>query len=213
MQRRKKSFKITCPKCKGFFEKELDTVIVKQNSERFLEEDLDFTHLTCPSCSHEFIFNYNFAYLDEDKKFLVVHDPKFEEKKARLAFISSLALVDRLKKDELDAYELRITSTYDNLREKILIFEDGYSDKLIELSKYFLLESEDFAYKFEDVRDFYYKGDGEFILTNKASMTLKFSLPMPIYELLGQKFADKLSLDKSYMVNRSWAVEFLKNTL
>ena len=109
MQRREKRFEIACPKCGMGFEKDLPTAIFAESPERNEILGGKFGEMTCPECGRTFILNYRFAYTDETNAFMIVNDPDFIDKKARLAFSTSLGLIGLDRKNELYKHRLRIT--------------------------------------------------------------------------------------------------------
>lgn len=210
MERREKVFKITCPKCGHNFEKTLPTAIfpLGEDREKIIKED--FATITCPACENDFILNYRFAYTDEVNLFMVVNDPAFVDKKARLAFSTGLGLIGAARKDELINHTLRLTYDYKALREKINILEMGLDDKVIELMKYFLINSEDFAYKPEQIKDFIFTEDKEFYLETVLNVGLKLEFSDILYDTIVNNYGDLIKKDMNLLVDRAWAENFLK---
>lgn len=208
MEKRQKIFAIRCPKCGHHFEKTLPTAIFAHvNDDKNFSEN--FGILTCPSCDGEFILNYRFAYTDEIDEFMIVNDPEFVEKKARLAFSTSLGFLDKARKDELYKHKVRITYDYDQVREKIAIFKEGLDDRVVELMKVFLLESEDFAYKADQVKSFTFTDDKSFALVTELNVGVKVDFSDFLYDTVKENYKDKLGKEISYMVDRPWALDFL----
>lgn len=210
MERREKVFGVTCPKCDHVFEETLPTAVFPTGLDRKKISDGDFAELSCPSCGNKFILNYRFAYTDEDKHFMVVNDPAFVDKKARLAFSTSLGLIGSSRKDELIKHDLRISYDYKTLMEKIAIFEAGLDDKVVELMKYFLINSEDFAYEPSQIKDFVFTEEGDFYLETVLNVGLKMDFSEILYETIVKNYGDAIKKDMAYLVDRTWAEEFLK---
>lgn len=209
MKRREKTFGITCPKCNHKFEENLPTAIFSTGAENEKIKAGDFAGLTCPSCGNEFILNYRFAYTDEINQFMIVNDPAFVDRKARLAFSTSLGLIGSARKDELIKHTLRVTHNYDMLREKIAILEAGLDDKVVELMKYFLINSDDFAYKAIDIKEMTYKADGKFYLTTQLNVGLSLDFSNELYNTIVNNYKDLLKKDMELLVDRAWAEKFL----
>lgn len=210
MERREKVFEITCPKCGHKFEKTLPTAIFSLGEERDEVLSGKFASITCPSCANEFLLNYRFAYTDEINRFMVVNDPAFVNKKARLAFSTSLGLIGKARKDELVKHKLRLSYDYKSLREKISILEMGLDDKVVELMKYFLINSEDFAYKPEQIKDFIFTEDKAFYLETVLNVGLKLEFSDILYNTIVENYGDYLKKDMNLFVDRAWAENFLK---
>lgn len=209
MERREKIFGVTCPKCNHKFEENLPTAIFSTGDENESIKAGDFAGLTCPSCGNEFALNYRFAYTDEINQFMIVNDPAFVDRKARLAFSTSLGLIGASRKDELVKHTLRVTYDYDMLREKIAILEAGLDDKVIELMKYFLINSEDFAYEATDIKEMTYKADGKFYLTTQLNVGLSLDFSDMLYDTIVTNYSDYLKKDMELLVDRAWAEKFL----
>lgn len=210
MQTREKIFGITCPSCGHSFENELNTAVFSATSDREAILANEFAMQTCPSCGHQFILNYRFAYTDDQVKFMVINDPHFVDPKARLALKSSLALLDKAHKVEQDKYLTRMTSDIEELREKIVIFENYLSDKAIEIMKYILLESEDFALEHNDVMSFRLANSKEFLI--KASDGREFTLAFAreIYDMIVNQYETLFDSQTAEKIDQEWAYEFLR---
>ena len=210
MEKREKVFKIACPKCGHKFEESLPTAIFALGADR--EEIIagNFANLTCPECGNKFVLNYRFAYTDEANLFMLVNDPAFVDRKARLAFSTGLGLIGATRKDELIKRTLRITYDYQALREKIAIFESGLDDKVVELMKYFLINSEDFAYEPCQIKDFIFTKDKEFHLKTVLNVGLKLEFSDILYDTIVNNYGDLIKKDMNYLIDRDWAKNFLK---
>lgn len=210
MERREKVFEITCPKCGHKFEKTLPTAIFSLGEDRNSLDSGDFAKMTCPACGYDFILNYRFAYTDEINLFMVVNDPAFVDRKARLAFSTGLGFIGASRKDELVKHTLRITYDYKSLMEKIAILEMGLNDKVVELMKYFLINSDDFSYKPEEIKELIFTKDKEFYLETVLNVGLKLEFSDILYNTIINNYGDFLKKDMSLLVDRAWAEKFLK---
>ena len=210
MQTREKIFGITCPACGQSFENELNTAVFSATNDRELILANQFGIQHCPNCDHEFILNYRFAYTDDEIKFMLVNDPQFVDKKARLAFKSSLTLLDRFHKEEQEKYLTRMTSDIEELREKIVIFENYLSDKAIEIMKYILLESEELAFNHDDVLSFRLVDGNNFLIktTDGGEYTLGFV--REVYDTIINQYDGLFETDKAEKIDKNWAYKFLK---
>ena len=210
MQTREKIFGITCPACGQSFENELNTAVFSATNDRELILANQFGIQHCPNCNHEFILNYRFAYTDDEIKFMLVNDPQFVDKKARLAFKSSLTLLDRFHKEEQEKYLTRMTSDIEELREKIVIFENYLSDKAIEIMKYILLESEELAFNHDDVLSFRLVDGNNFLIktTDGGEYTLGFV--REVYDTIINQYDGLFETDKAEKIDKNWAYKFLK---
>lgn len=210
MEKREKIFEITCPKCGHKFEKSLPTALFSLGEEKDKLLSGEFGQITCPSCGNVFVLNYRFAYTDEINLFMVVNDPAFVDKKARLAFSTGLGLIGADRKNELIKHTLRITYDYKALREKIAILELGLDDKIVELMKYFLINSENFAYKPDEIKDFIFTSDKEFYLETVLNVGLKLEFSDILYNTIVENYGEMIKKDMDLLVDRAWVEKFLK---
>ena len=211
MQTREKVFGVTCPVCKHSFETELNTAIFSATADREKILNKEFGELLCPSCGHKFILNYRFAYTDDEIKFMIVNDPKFVDSKARMIFKSSLSLLDMAHKNEQDKYLTSMTSDLDEVREKIVIFENYLSDKAVELMKYILLESEELSLGHDDVDYFRLENDNKFHIVTKDGNEYTLGFVREVYDSLLSRYPKLLKIDKAGKVDKEWAYNFLKD--
>lgn len=210
MQTREKTFGITCPSCGNTFEESLNTAIFSSTLDRQMILKNEFGKIICPKCGHEFILNYKFVYTDEDIKFMLVNDPKFTDFKFRLAFISSLELLDKSRKDEQEKFLTRMCTDIEEVREKIIIFENYLSDKAIELLKYILLESEELEFNHDDVSSFRLVDKDKFLIKTASGEEYTLAFVREVYEKLLQQYKGMFDANKVEKIDKTWAYEFLK---
>lgn len=210
METRKKFFGITCPSCSYQFEKEFNTAVFDQTEDREAILSNDFATVTCPNCGHEFTLNYRFVYTDDNLKFMIVNDPKFVDQKSRLAFISSLAMLDKFHKDEQEKYLTRMTSDIEEVREKIVIFENYLSDKAVEVLKYILLESDELQLNHDDVDSFRLVDANTFLIRTTSGMEYTLGFVRPVYDKIVSQYKGLFDDTKAEKVDKAWAYEFLK---
>lgn len=210
MKERLKEFSITCPKCKHSFKEELNTAVFDSSSER--EEILagDFAKLSCPICGKDFILNYRFVYTDNGLKYMIINDPDFCDIKNRIALRSSFKLLDKLRKNEAQKFNVILTTDIKDLREKIIILEDGLSIRAIELMKYMLLEADDLSLGHDDVVNFRFTSDKDFEIQTKGGDIMKLPFPREVYDRVYDQYKDYFE-EKIELVDKAWAFDLLKN--
>lgn len=208
-ENRPMTFSLTCPNCKKDFEKELTTAIFSDSDEASDLKETNFKEITCPNCGHEFTLNYRFVYTDNEKKIMLVNDPKFLDKRNVLAFKSSLRLLDRLRKDEIKNFSIRMTTNSLDLKEKILIFEDGLDDRIVELMKFFIKESDGIKIPADKIDSFYYKGKKFLISVGKEVFEIDFV--EELYKMLEEKYGLYLQDSIAEVIDKDWAEKFMKD--
>lgn len=134
---------IKCPKCG-----QMHTMTVWNSITAKTEPDLKKDILerkinifTCPDCSQMALMPSHLLYNDEDKKLMIYFAPcNTPEEKMTLFAQTKETTKDEIK--SLTDYNLRFVTTYNELMEKILIFDAGFNDKVIEFLKMMILVQE-----------------------------------------------------------------------
>lgn len=97
----------------------------------------------CPSCSHTALMPTPMLYHDEEKHLMIsfspCDDPLLKEQLYENVCATSK---DSGELEKLEGYNLRFITDYNELLEKILIFENGMNDKAIEVIKLMILMQE-----------------------------------------------------------------------
>lgn len=139
------SEKINCPKCG-----QMHTITVwdsiTANDSTDLKNDILTRRINmfeCSSCDHVALFPNPLLYTDTEKKLIISFIPTYDKNE-------KMKLFDEIKKTskesgELKAFEhynLRFVSDYNDLIEKILIFDAGLNDKTVEFLKMLILSQD-----------------------------------------------------------------------
>lgn len=206
---RDKTFKIVCPSCKKSFEKILPTALFREDKSYEILKNMDIGKIICPSCWNEFRLNYRYVYTDNNKKLMLINDPKFQKKINQLAFKSSLKIVDKVKKDKSKNFTIRMCTTSEELVEKIRIFEDGKIDHIVEIMKEVIRKSPNFKFK-ESIRGFYYKNENKFtIKTDDGIYEMNFI--DEVYEDILNRYINLIDIKEASKIDRLWAEDFIKS--
>ncbi len=136
---------IRCPKCENMSDVTVWTSITVKDSPD-LKSDLlggKLNMFSCPSCETRRLMPNPMLYHDEEQKLMLLFSPADDP-------IKKQQMYDKLKTSSrksgelegLEGYNLRFVSEYNELLEKILIFDNGFSDKAIEVIKLMILSQE-----------------------------------------------------------------------
>lgn len=136
---------IKCPKCGQMCDITVWNSITAKDSAD-LKEDLlkgRVNIFKCASCSYTALMPTPLLYHDEDKKLMISFSPGNDP-------VLKQQLFDNIRKSskesgellKLEGYNLRFTADYNELLEKILIFDSGFNDKAIEIIKLMILSQE-----------------------------------------------------------------------
>ena len=121
---------ITCPACEekaaAKMWTSINVTLDQQLKESVLDESL-FTW-TCPQCGSDALLSYPFLYHDMANKFMVYLVPGAKQESLNDAEAES-------RYPELGGVTKRLAADLNELKEKILIFENGLDDRAVELTK------------------------------------------------------------------------------
>lgn len=132
---------IKCPKCSNLCELTLwQSITVSDSGD--LKDDLlkgKVNIFRCASCGTVALVPVPLLYHDEDKQLMISFSPC--EDSDRLRLFSEVKETSRQSGElsEFSGYNLRFVTQYNELLEKILIFDNGLSDKAIEVLKLLVL--------------------------------------------------------------------------
>ena len=136
---------VKCPQCSQMSEVTVwSSITVKDSPD--LKADLlsgKVNMFNCPSCSHFGLMPHPMLYHDEEKKLMISFSPTNDP-------VLKQQLFDNIRKtsaqsDELEklvGYNLRFTADYNELLEKVLIFDNGFNDKAIEVIKLMVISGD-----------------------------------------------------------------------
>lgn len=134
--------KLTCPYCNR-----PSTVGLYQSVNVTLEPDLkekvfsgELFVFTCPLCGEKAKLDMPLLYHDMDRQFLIQSCHSEEDAKE---FCVHNRAIDAMPKIAKDGYEFRAVVGLNDLKEKVLVFEAGLNDIIVDLFKYLMLSSDD----------------------------------------------------------------------
>ena len=129
---------IACPKCGKPVEIDVwDSIDVPYDIEQ-KEKVLNntFFKAVCEDCRISFPIAYKCLYNDMEQKYLIWLAPKLEEEeKAEVAEYNEKLKTDNRLRLAQGGYTYRIVRNDNELREKVLIFDEGLDDRYIETMK------------------------------------------------------------------------------
>ncbi len=136
---------VKCPKCSQMSEVTVWSSITAKDSED-LKADLlagRINMFRCSSCEYTALMPHPMLYNDEVKKLMIsfspTNDPVLKEQMFENIKKSSSESGELVK---LEGYNLRFITDYNELLEKILIFDNDLNDKTIEVIKLMVLSQD-----------------------------------------------------------------------
>lgn len=136
---------VKCPKCAQMSDVTVwSSITVKDSPD--LKSDLlsgKINMFKCPSCEHFALMPHPMLYHDAEKKLMIsfspTNDPVIKEQMFSNVRESSSKSGEL---DKLEGYNLRFITDYNELLEKVLIFDNELDDKTIEVLKLMILSQE-----------------------------------------------------------------------
>ena len=133
---------VKCPKCGQLSEVTVWQSVTADDSpdlkEDLLKGKINIFH--CPSCSAAALMPNPMLYTDSGKKLMITFSHfSTEQEKYRLFESVKTASKDSGELAGIEDYNLRFVTTYNELSEKLMIFDCGLHDKVIELLKLLVL--------------------------------------------------------------------------
>lgn len=209
----KKVIQVKCEKCQETFDFEIyETLNVSTNPElkkEIISKEVFKVH--CPKCGELHRINYPMIYADEEKKVLV----NLVNRQSKLDDLKDL---DNIKKTNyLSDYTCRLVVDMHDMVEKILIFEAGLNDRVVEVLKAIVISSASFEKN--NVRACYFGGlfDDKIrvdVVMKDNTVNVAYVSMDNYYKCYDQNRAvfDENPQEWRF-VNFKWALEFLAKTL
>ncbi len=121
-----------------------NSITVKDSAD--LKEDLlsgKINMFRCTACSHTALMPTPLLYNDEEKRLIITLSPTNDPllKQQMLENVQNTSK-DSGELENLKDYNMRFVTDYNDLLEKILIFDNGMNDKVIEVIKLMILMQE-----------------------------------------------------------------------
>lgn len=209
---------IKCPACG-----EMSDLTVWQSitvsSSPDIKEDLlkgKINMFTCPSCGQKALFPAPILYTDTEKKLVISFSPQSTKEERMRIF-------EEIKKSSKNSgelknypdYNLRFVTTYNELLEKILIFDGGFNDKPIEVIKLLVLAQD--SEKMAQRNCIFGKSDEneiEFLVQDiKENQIYTSRVPIATYETIKTQLKQSGVKFKSFdweMVDADYAAKLLR---
>ena len=135
---------VKCPNCGQLGEVTVWNAITVKDSPD-LKADLlagKINMFRCGSCGHTALMPTHLLYHDEDKKLLISFTPCEEKLRRRLYDNVIETSKESGALEKFNGYNLRFVTEYNELLEKLLIFDAGLNDKAVEVIKLMVLSQD-----------------------------------------------------------------------
>ncbi len=208
---------VKCPQCGHMSEVTVwNSITVKDSGD--LKQDLlrgKVNIFFCPACSHTALMPSPMLYHDEERRLMISFSPCNDE-------LLKKQLFDNVQKsskesgelNNLEGYNLRFVADYNELLEKILIFDNGMNDKTIEVIKLMILSQDLEKAQFRICR--FGKADSDntefMVYDEKEKQTYTSSVPRSTYDTIHTQLRETGVKPYSFgweMVDSSYATRLL----
>ena len=214
--------KVTCPYChiQHEFKK---WILIDNGSDPSLGDKVrsgELFKFECPSCKSSYDMNYPFAYHEPENKILIMYANNSDDyEKARLILSgekpSDIEAVNEIL--NIQGYKKRLVFGREEFYEKLLLFDRGLDDGVMEIVK--LMYGEKLAKTqkedlFDSIR--YFKDDdndkGVFFLMKEGQRVGKVNIDDKIYDWVISSYFDKIveKINNAIIVNFNWALDVVQ---
>lgn len=212
----KKQASIKCPKCgkeiKYTYWDSLNTDINPIEKQELISGTL-FT-LKCENCEYITNINYPILYHDMKHSTMIYYDVNSDNIKATTKEFEALFKANKSITKAIKGYNFRIVTSQNQLREKAVIFDCGFDDRIIEIMKlcYFMQFDKQIT---ADIESLLFaptdkENEFEFVFILKNNQIFSASFDRKTYDQLENDFKERIEkAPKSYIINEEWAVELL----
>ena len=209
---------VKCPKCGQLSDITVwSSITVKDSPD--LKEDLLHGKINIfrfPSCHQAALMPSPMLYHDEEKKLMISFTPCADSVQEQQLYDNVMkASTESGELDKLEGYNLRFVTDFNELLEKLLIFDSGLNDKAVEVIKLMIIMQD--ADKCEHRSCRFGKRDGaelEFMITDrKENQVYTSRVPLDSYNTIWEQL--RASGVKPYSfawerVNSSYATKLLQ---
>ena len=183
---------IKCPGCSNVSEVNVWSLITVEDSLDLKEELLkgNINIFKCPECSKKALIPTPLLYHDKEKKLLISFTPcNSDAEKQKLFLEIKKTSKESNELENFKDYNLRFVTSYDEILEKILIFDNGLQDKVCEVLKVLILMQE--PEKADERIAVFGKKENEelefLIRDNKEGMFYTSKIPLSSYETVKEQ--------------------------
>ena len=211
---------IACPNCGKKIEIDIwDSIEMPYDmdqKEKVLKNT--FFKVNCDSCGFMFPVGYRCVYNDMEEKYLIWLAPRLEDsEKAEIAEYNNKLKTDNRLKLAQGGYKYRIVRNDNELREKVLLFDEGLDDRYIETMK--MVYAPIFQHNLDEgirIMGIYFdkKEDGgyQWVVIFDKKKPIVLDINMDIYEDMKVKLKDLVeekTPEGLAQINAPWALDIM----
>lgn len=203
---------LVCQSCKseGVFKVRTVINIAAEPETRSAIENGSLFVYKCPNCGSLTHVNYDLLYHDENKKFMIFCN--YPDDLAQITYdkITDTGENSPFRQLKENGYRMRIVRSQDELREKIMIFDNNLDDRVVEVFKVFSKMKENIGHLTEKgLKMLYFRMENKDLIQIIENGALGGCIEMPRdhYVLLQKRFGDKIENEKNNdpIIDETWA--------
>jgi hypothetical protein len=204
---------ITCPNCRQKAEFEFIHILDRKENayeKQLLLNGTLFDH-KCANCGAEITMSYSLIYVDAERgiELYLVHEDYVDGAIMMLARTDAVFQKYYKCENTCPGPIKRIVMCHHQLREKVLIFDEGLDDRVIELIKLICMnEAMKEMPDLDPVSAEFDIKDGQHVI-NVYGEEYSVTSPIPdkLYDHIAEDFKELLMCDKDYIVDQAWAMD------
>lgn len=202
---------ITCPKCgkKTSFLvwDSINTMEDPEMKEKVRNDEAFRFH--CPECGASALLNYNFLYHQQEDKVLIYVSADGED-------ASEMAQILDQRGNAFDGYWKRIVRSYNAFKEKLLILDAGFDDRIVEIIKSSVWDNVEAHYKDKKIDEIYFATNDDgvhgFLFRRAGEMVASMEFDESLYKAIYDSAYERLdaATRNDLYIDRDWAKDVVE---
>ena len=209
--------KIKCSKCNAESEmlvwETMDTSTDPQLKAQIRNGDCFGWH--CPHCDNKSLIFYPTIYHQVNEHYIICYVPG--NPSSAVEYMKNINENNQSGYDFNDNYTKRVVSDINQLREKLLILDEGLDDRIIELMKVFAMAEIQKSFSDLTVSEIYFnkEQDGTYNLAVKFDNGQWGStdFAMDSYDQVVKTFKTSLAVDDEVIIDTEWAISMIEKQM
>lgn len=209
--------KIKCSKCNAESEmlvwETMDTSTDPQLKAQIRNGDCFGWH--CPHCDNKSLIFYPTIYHQVNEHYIICYVPG--NPSSAVEYMKNINENNQSGYDFNDNYTKRVVSDINQLREKLLILDEGLDDRIIEIMKVFAMAEIQKSFSDLTVAEIYFnkEQDGTYNLAVKFDNGQWGStdFAMDSYDQVVKTFKTSLAVDDEVIIDTEWAITMIEKQM